>query len=88
MHSERGPESYELQFRLIAGHDRFHLEQMRKTLASVKALPPRPSPAWGEGAGAEALAEVDHHVLQLGVVQERFHALLPAEAAALVASKR
>ena len=36
MHSERGPESYELQFRLLAGHDRFHLDQMRKTLAAVK----------------------------------------------------
>lgn len=37
MHSERGPESYELEFRMIAGHDRFHLEQMGKTLASVAA---------------------------------------------------
>jgi hypothetical protein len=36
MHSERGPESYDLQFRLLAGHDRFHLDQMRKTLAAVK----------------------------------------------------
>lgn len=37
MHSERGPESYELEFRMIAGHDRFHLDQMRKTLAAVAA---------------------------------------------------
>ena len=25
MHSERGPESYDLTFRLAAGHDRVHL---------------------------------------------------------------
>ena len=37
MHSERGPESYDLEFRMIAGHDRFHLDQMRKTLAAVAA---------------------------------------------------
>src|SRR6266851_2604521 len=29
MHAERGPESYELMFRMLAGHDRFHLNQMR-----------------------------------------------------------
>src|ERR1700738_2037276 len=28
MHSERGPESYGLMFRMLAGHDRFHLNQM------------------------------------------------------------
>ena len=27
MHRERGPESYDLMFRLIAGHDRVHLDQ-------------------------------------------------------------
>lgn len=37
MHAERGPESYELMFRMIAGHDRFHLEQMRKTLEQLRA---------------------------------------------------
>jgi hypothetical protein len=29
---ERGPESYELVFRLIAGHDRNHLAQARRAL--------------------------------------------------------
>jgi hypothetical protein len=37
MHAERGPESYELMFRMIAGHDRFHLNQMRETLRQVRA---------------------------------------------------
>jgi hypothetical protein len=37
MHTERGPESYELSFRLIAGHDRFHLDQARRALAAVRA---------------------------------------------------
>jgi len=32
LHRERGPESYELTFRLLAGHDRFHLEQARRAL--------------------------------------------------------
>ena len=36
MHAERGPESYELMFRMIAGHDRFHLNQMRTTLRQVR----------------------------------------------------
>jgi DinB superfamily len=29
LHAERGPESYELTFRLMAGHDRNHLAQAR-----------------------------------------------------------
>lgn len=37
LHSERGPESLDLSFRLIAGHDRFHLAQGRRALDSVKA---------------------------------------------------
>jgi hypothetical protein len=37
LHEERGPESYALTFRLIAGHDRFHLSQARRALASVRA---------------------------------------------------
>jgi hypothetical protein len=37
MHAERGPESYGLMFRMIAGHDRFHLNQMRETLRQVRA---------------------------------------------------
>lgn len=36
MHSERGPESYDLMFRMLAGHDRFHLNQMRETLRAVR----------------------------------------------------
>lgn len=37
IHRERGPESYELTFTLIAGHDRFHLDQARRALAAVRA---------------------------------------------------
>lgn len=37
LHSERGPESLNLSFRLIAGHDRFHLAQARRALDAVKA---------------------------------------------------
>jgi hypothetical protein len=33
LHAERGPESLDLSFRLIAGHDRFHLDQARRGLA-------------------------------------------------------
>ena len=36
MHRERGPESYDLTFRLLAGHDRIHLEQARNTLAAIR----------------------------------------------------
>ena len=36
MHAERGPESYGLMFRMLAGHDRFHLNQMRETLRTVR----------------------------------------------------
>lgn len=35
LHAERGPESYDLMFRMIAGHDRFHLNQMRETIRQV-----------------------------------------------------
>lgn len=41
MHSERGPESYGLMFRMLAGHDRFHLKQIRDTLRAVRAAPDR-----------------------------------------------
>lgn len=37
VHAERGRESLELVFRLIAGHDRFHLAQGRRALDAVKA---------------------------------------------------
>jgi hypothetical protein len=36
MHAERGPESYELAFLMIAGHDRFHVAQARR---SMEAFP-------------------------------------------------
>jgi DinB family protein len=35
VHSERGPESYDLTFRMLAGHDRFHLDQARRALAAL-----------------------------------------------------
>jgi hypothetical protein len=37
VHAERGPESYDLQFRIIAGHDRFHLAQARRALDAVSS---------------------------------------------------
>lgn len=37
IHRERGPESYELTFRLAAGHDLVHLDQARRTLPQVRA---------------------------------------------------
>ena len=36
-HRERGPESYEMTFRLAAGHDRIHLAQARRALDAVSA---------------------------------------------------
>jgi hypothetical protein len=36
LHSERGPESYDLTFRLAAGHDRVHLAQARRALEVVR----------------------------------------------------
>jgi DinB family protein len=36
IHAERGPESFDLSFRLIAGHDRIHAAQARRALASVR----------------------------------------------------
>ena len=38
LHAERGPESYAMMFRMLAGHDRFHLQQMRRTLAQIDAV--------------------------------------------------
>jgi hypothetical protein len=35
VHLERGPSTFELLFREIAGHDRFHLAQMDRTLQAV-----------------------------------------------------
>jgi hypothetical protein len=37
IHRERGPESFELSFKLICGHDRFHLGQAQRTLKQVRA---------------------------------------------------
>lgn len=36
LHRERGPESYDLMFRMIGGHDRVHLAQARRALAAVR----------------------------------------------------
>ncbi|HET9346778.1 MAG TPA: DinB family protein [Candidatus Limnocylindrales bacterium] len=36
IHRERGPESYELTFRLAAGHDRIHLAQARRALEAAR----------------------------------------------------
>ncbi len=36
MHAERGPESFDLTFRLMAGHDLFHIEQANRTLAAFR----------------------------------------------------
>ncbi len=35
IHAERGPESYDLAFRMIAGHDRFHVAQAERALAAT-----------------------------------------------------
>lgn len=35
IHAERGPESLDLMFRLIAGHGLYHLAQMRRTLRQI-----------------------------------------------------
>jgi hypothetical protein len=35
-HVERGPESYDLMFRMLAGHDRVHLAQARRALETVR----------------------------------------------------
>jgi hypothetical protein len=37
IHLERGPESYELTFKLTAGHDLVHMDQARQTLDQVRA---------------------------------------------------
>ncbi len=40
VHRERGPESVDLMFRMIGGHDRVHLAQARRALAAVRAGDP------------------------------------------------
>jgi hypothetical protein len=37
IHAERGPESFDLTFRMIAGHDRVHLAQAGRALEAVRA---------------------------------------------------
>jgi len=37
IHRERGPESMDLLFRLMAGHDRIHLDQADRALATVRS---------------------------------------------------
>jgi hypothetical protein len=36
IHAERGPESFDLSFRMIAGHDRLHVGQIRSALEAVR----------------------------------------------------
>ncbi len=36
LHRERGPESFDLMFRLLGGHDRVHLDQADRALAAVR----------------------------------------------------
>jgi hypothetical protein len=36
VHRERGDESFELTARLLAGHDRFHIEQARRALEQIR----------------------------------------------------
>jgi DinB family protein len=38
MHAERGPESFDLAFRMLAGHDRFHVAQAERALATVREM--------------------------------------------------
>jgi hypothetical protein len=40
LHGERGPESFDLMFRLLAGHSRFHINQMRQTLDAARSAEP------------------------------------------------
>ncbi|MDQ4024830.1 MAG: DinB family protein [Actinomycetota bacterium] len=35
VHSERGPETFELSLKLVAGHDLAHLQQLEQTIAAV-----------------------------------------------------
>jgi hypothetical protein len=36
-HRERGPESYDLMFRMLGGHDRVHLAQARRALEAARS---------------------------------------------------
>lgn len=37
VHRERGPESFDLAFRMLGGHDRVHLDQADRALAAMRA---------------------------------------------------
>ena len=37
VHGERGEESFDLMFRMLAGHDRVHLAQARRALTAVRS---------------------------------------------------
>jgi hypothetical protein len=37
MHRERGPESFELMFRMLGGHDRIHLAQAYRAIEAVRS---------------------------------------------------
>jgi hypothetical protein len=37
IHAERGPESFDLLFRMLAGHDRFHMAQARRAFEATAA---------------------------------------------------
>jgi len=39
LHRERGRETFELMFRMLAGHDRVHLAQARRALETVRGRP-------------------------------------------------
>ena len=36
LHAERGPESFDLSYRMIAGHDRFHQAQAERAIAAIR----------------------------------------------------
>jgi hypothetical protein len=36
IHRERGPESFDLMFRMLAGHDRIHVDQARRALDAAR----------------------------------------------------
>jgi hypothetical protein len=37
LHSERGPESFDLMFRMLGGHDRVHLAQAHRAIEAVRS---------------------------------------------------
>jgi hypothetical protein len=38
LHRERGPESFDLMFRMLGGHDRVHLAQAHRAIEAVRAV--------------------------------------------------